>query len=117
MYQATEVRFGKRVRLLPFSTDGITTLLMKQESIPMTSPCRPVQDRSGSAVHGAGAALSGPHAELAGGPAKREEDAALVPRGPAHSSSGCILGLRPAQDKDGHFPSQVTITQRPSVEN
>lgn len=71
-------------------------------------PCRPVQDRSGSAVHGAGAALSGPHAEPAGGPAQREEDAALLPGVPAHGPPGGVLGLRPAQDQDGRFPAQVS---------
>lgn len=38
MYQATEVSFGKRVRLLPFSTDGVTTLPTKREPIPINSP-------------------------------------------------------------------------------
>lgn len=74
--------------------------------------CRPVQDHSGSAVHGSGAAVSGPHAEPAGGSAQREEDAALLPGVPAHSSSGGILGIRPAQDQDGYFPSQVSIKHR-----
>lgn len=114
MYQATEVSFGKRGHLSACFTDAIVTGSKVSKRL-----CRPVQDLSGAAVHGTGAALSGPHAEPAGGPAQREEDAALLPGVPAHGPAGGVLGLGPAQDQDGYFPPQVTIAPRPSpsVEN
>lgn len=70
---------------------------------------RSVQDGSRSALHRVGAAISGPLPEPAGGPAQREEDAAVLPRVPAHCSSAGLLGHRPAQNQDGHFLTQVHI--------
>lgn len=68
---------------------------------------RSVQDSVGSALHCVGAALPGPLPEPAGGPAQREEDAAVLPRVTAHRSSAGLLGHRPAANQDGHFPTKV----------
>lgn len=70
---------------------------------------RSVQDSVGSALHRVGAAVPGPLSEPAGGPAQREEDAAVLRRVPAHRSPGGLLGHRPAQNQDGRFPTQVKI--------
>lgn len=57
---------------------------------------RSVQDSVGSALHRVGAAVPGPLPEPAGSPAQREEDAAVLPRVPAHCSPAGLLGHRPA---------------------
>lgn len=72
---------------------------------------RSVQDLVRPAIHRPGAAVPGPLAQPAGGPAQREEDAAVLPGVPAHRSSARLLGHRPAQDQDGCLPAQVEITQ------
>lgn len=68
---------------------------------------RSVQDSIGPALHRAGAAVPGPRAEPAGGPAQREEEPAVFPGVPAHRPPAGLLGVRPAEDQDGHLPAQV----------
>lgn len=71
---------------------------------------RSVQDSLRPALHSAGATVSGSLSEHAGGPPQREEDAAVLPRVPAHRPPAGLLGHWPAQNQDGHFPTQVKIS-------
>lgn len=68
---------------------------------------RSVQDSIGPALHCVGAAISRPLSEPSGDPAQRKEDATVLPWVSAHCSPAGILGHWPAQNQDGHFPTQV----------
>lgn len=111
MYQAAEVGFGRRIRpSVPgmYWARSVSSLFGRFGERVFAGLRRSVQDGSGPALRGPGAAVSGPNAEPAGGSAQREEDAALLPGGPAHRPSGSVLGVGPAQNQDGCFPPQVS---------